>query len=327
MTTGLPRHAPSSVTAGTPPVPVALSSTSARALGSRPSSRHRSRDVRETLRIRTGVMERRGAHRRPERGPAERPGRSGRGRAPGSRRAAPGHAGHTRRMATAARADGTDSLRHHGRPASTRVWSSLRESAGLTVATVDRAAGARDHVPQRLLSASVMTPAGSVEVHVFHAPAGVGSGWGKVEALEALRRRLSQPATSPRIVCGDFNAPQAEPPGRPFESRSRRMAHGPCCTRRRGGSPPGWRSRKPAGHGTQNAGTTPNAASCAPSRLGLVDVSRALHPRRRRLLGLAGWRQGRSRVASTTCSCRRRSRRSRCATDMSGANLVTPAID
>ena len=71
--------------------------------------------------------------------------------------------------------------------------------------------------PEKLLTARVQTPSTiPIDVHVFHAPTGVGSGWGKVRTLEALHRRLAQTSATPRIVCGDFNAPQQHLPGGPL---------------------------------------------------------------------------------------------------------------
>ena len=47
--------------------------------------------------------------------------------------------------------------------------------------------------PEKLLTARVQPPsAAAVDVHVFHAPTGVGAGWGKVRALEALHHRLAR---------------------------------------------------------------------------------------------------------------------------------------
>jgi hypothetical protein len=54
--------------------------------------------------------------------------------------------------------------------------------------------------PEKLLSARLEAPEGPVELHVFHAPTGVGSGWGKVRALEALPARLTGASAVPRIV-------------------------------------------------------------------------------------------------------------------------------
>jgi endonuclease/exonuclease/phosphatase family metal-dependent hydrolase len=56
--------------------------------------------------------------------------------------------------------------------------------------------------PEKLLTPRVQPPSAiPVDVHVFHAPTGVGSGWGKVRALEGLHRRITEPSATPRIVC------------------------------------------------------------------------------------------------------------------------------
>ena len=71
--------------------------------------------------------------------------------------------------------------------------------------------------PEKLLTARVQAPSTiPVDVHVFHAPTGVGSGWGKVRTLEALHHRIAEPSATPRIVCGDFNSPQHHSPGGPL---------------------------------------------------------------------------------------------------------------
>jgi hypothetical protein len=41
-------------------------------------------------------------------------------------------------------------------------------------------------------------------------PPGSLNGWIKVETLEGIYRQLAQPSATPRILCGDFNAPKAE---------------------------------------------------------------------------------------------------------------------
>jgi endonuclease/exonuclease/phosphatase family metal-dependent hydrolase len=65
--------------------------------------------------------------------------------------------------------------------------------------------------PERLLAASVATPAGTLEIHVAHLPTGVGHGWKKIETFEALFERLADPATTEhRLLCGDFNSPKHE---------------------------------------------------------------------------------------------------------------------
>jgi exonuclease III len=67
--------------------------------------------------------------------------------------------------------------------------------------------------PERILSAVVQSPFGEVEVHVAHLPTGVAHGWIKIETFEGIFARLARRSTTPRILCGDFNSPQAEAPG------------------------------------------------------------------------------------------------------------------
>jgi endonuclease/exonuclease/phosphatase family metal-dependent hydrolase len=66
--------------------------------------------------------------------------------------------------------------------------------------------------PERMLSADIETPWGSVEVHTTHIPPGVTNGWIKIEMLEGLYAGLAHPSTTPRLLCGDFNTPQLERP-------------------------------------------------------------------------------------------------------------------
>ena len=64
--------------------------------------------------------------------------------------------------------------------------------------------------PERLLSAAIQSPFGQVELHAAYIPPGSSHGWLKVETLEGIFKRLSRPSRRPRILCGDFNTPQAE---------------------------------------------------------------------------------------------------------------------
>ncbi len=51
---------------------------------------------------------------------------------------------------------------------------------------------------------------GEIELHAAYIPPGSSHGWLKIDTLEGIFRRLAQPSTRPRILCGDFNTPQAE---------------------------------------------------------------------------------------------------------------------
>ena len=114
---------------------------------------------------------------------------------------------------------------------------------------------ARYRFPERILSAGLEAPAGAVELHVFHAPTGVGSGWEKVRALEAVHTRLTEAPAASRIVCGDFNAPQAEPPDRPLVTFARIPRASSYSTDRRGGTS----CRTCPRRGTRSGGIAPSA--------------------------------------------------------------------
>jgi len=129
--------------------------------------------------------------------------------------------------------------------------------------------------PEKLLTARVQQPsAAAVDVHVFHAPTGVGAGWGKVRALEALHHRLAQPSTTPRIVCGDFNAPQQNPPGGPLIT----WAQDPTTGIRHPRAEP-WFSKieSPTAWDAERWDKAERQV-LAPTESDLVDVYRELHP-------------------------------------------------
>jgi endonuclease/exonuclease/phosphatase family metal-dependent hydrolase len=64
--------------------------------------------------------------------------------------------------------------------------------------------------PEAVLATIVETPHGEIELYNCHIPPGSQYGWTKVETLEGIFKHLARPATRPRILCGDFNTPQAE---------------------------------------------------------------------------------------------------------------------
>ena len=65
---------------------------------------------------------------------------------------------------------------------------------------------------ESVLSSRLQTPIGSIDVHNAHVPNGSSYGWKKIETFEAIYQKLSNEKDHLRIVCGDFNSPQAEFP-------------------------------------------------------------------------------------------------------------------
>ena len=65
---------------------------------------------------------------------------------------------------------------------------------------------------EKALSMTAWLPSGPLDVHVVHVPPGSSNGWVKVEVLEALYHHLACESARPRLLCGDFNTPQAELP-------------------------------------------------------------------------------------------------------------------
>jgi len=64
--------------------------------------------------------------------------------------------------------------------------------------------------PERVLSALLQSPWGTIEVHTTGIPPGAGDGWFKIEMFEGIYTRLACPSPIARILCGDLNTPQAE---------------------------------------------------------------------------------------------------------------------
>ena len=64
--------------------------------------------------------------------------------------------------------------------------------------------------PEKVLSAVVAAPTTAIELHNAHLPPGVSRPVQKLETFEGIFARLARPALRPRILCGDFNTPQAE---------------------------------------------------------------------------------------------------------------------
>ena len=71
--------------------------------------------------------------------------------------------------------------------------------------------------PERQISGLIQCPAGPVEVHVVHVPSSgrmqeLGLRTAKAETFETIYAQLARPSPVPRILCGDFNAPDDELP-------------------------------------------------------------------------------------------------------------------
>jgi exonuclease III len=64
--------------------------------------------------------------------------------------------------------------------------------------------------PERVLSGELTTPWGLLEIHTTHIPPGATNGWLKIEMFNGIYHRLAIKTDRMRILCGDFNSPQAE---------------------------------------------------------------------------------------------------------------------
>jgi endonuclease/exonuclease/phosphatase family metal-dependent hydrolase len=64
--------------------------------------------------------------------------------------------------------------------------------------------------PERVLSVVAECPWGLIELHTVHVVPGSRQGWKKIEMLRAIYQQLARHSEIPRILCGDFNEPQAE---------------------------------------------------------------------------------------------------------------------
>jgi len=64
---------------------------------------------------------------------------------------------------------------------------------------------------ERLVSVLIHSPKVDFEFHVVHIPCGSSHSWLKIETFEGIYKFLSRKYNKyPRILCGDFNSPQAE---------------------------------------------------------------------------------------------------------------------
>ena len=68
--------------------------------------------------------------------------------------------------------------------------------------------------PERVLATTVAHPTGQIELYTAYIPVGSNQANSEIKlaALEGLYHALARPAKRPRILCGDFNIPQAERP-------------------------------------------------------------------------------------------------------------------
>lgn len=64
--------------------------------------------------------------------------------------------------------------------------------------------------PERIVSARLSINGQHVEIHNVHVPPGSSNGWIKIGVLNGIFVGLAVHARNPRILCGDFNTPQAE---------------------------------------------------------------------------------------------------------------------
>ncbi|MEO6923013.1 MAG: endonuclease/exonuclease/phosphatase family protein [Bryocella sp.] len=121
--------------------------------------------------------------------------------------------------------------------------------------------------PERVLSVLINCDGDELEVHNTHVPPGSSNGWIKVGVLEGIFTALAVPTTHPRILCGDFNTPQAEMPSGEVVTWAQRRTTGG-----------GWRV---VGKLRGGAGADWDAAErlvlTGLADFDLVDVYRALH--------------------------------------------------
>ncbi|MDQ6631085.1 MAG: hypothetical protein M3Y82_04915, partial [Verrucomicrobiota bacterium] len=64
--------------------------------------------------------------------------------------------------------------------------------------------------PEKVLSVTVNTSQGTIEIHTVHFPNGSNHGWTKIDMFEAIYTMLACNAKDHRILCGDFNSPLDE---------------------------------------------------------------------------------------------------------------------
>ena len=65
---------------------------------------------------------------------------------------------------------------------------------------------------ESIISLEIKTPFAIIKIHNTHIPNGSSYGWIKIETFESIFKKLSSEEDNLRILCGDFNTPQAELP-------------------------------------------------------------------------------------------------------------------
>ena len=82
--------------------------------------------------------------------------------------------------------------------------------AGLSGLSFSDPEHARLSFPEKYIAARIHVANLELEVHNAHLPPGSSRGEIKVHAFRAIRARIDEPTDMPRVLCGDFNTPQAE---------------------------------------------------------------------------------------------------------------------
>ena len=63
---------------------------------------------------------------------------------------------------------------------------------------------------ERILNHNIYTDKKKIRFYNAYIPPGSSNGWIKIETLEGIFKGLNISSSEPRILCGDFNIPQAE---------------------------------------------------------------------------------------------------------------------
>lgn len=66
--------------------------------------------------------------------------------------------------------------------------------------------------PEKAITAMIDSPLGPTQLTVVHVPPGSSHGWEKIRVFEQIYQALAVTASTHRVLCGDFNSPQAELP-------------------------------------------------------------------------------------------------------------------